>query len=211
MIKETLSANQHRDFEIDGNYLYVFDAGGPIEVVLRGGRSSGEVHRLERKTIINGKDFSSVRVRDLSGVTNSFELWNGLGDYRPSVDGADVKIDGQIAIDDSTPVEVNVINPTAEATIVVANDNAHLANVNLVAGAAAVQIAPANANRKSVRVAIASDQVGAIALGKAGLLSNQGGLLEPGTIEYIDSEGALFARNDNVSDVVVWVMEINRI
>ena len=211
MIKETLSANQHRDFEIDGNYLYVFNATGPIEVVLRGGRSNGEVHRLERKTIINGKDFSSARVRDLSGATNAFELWNGLGDYRPSVDGADVRIDGDMSIDDSTPIEVNVTNPTSSATIVVANDNAHLANVNLVAGAAAVQIAAPNANRKSVRIAIASDQAGPIALGKAGLLANQGGLLEPGTIEYIDTEGALFARNDNVSDVVVWVMEINRI
>ncbi len=102
------------------------------------------------------------------------------------------------------------INATINTAIEPGNDNQHLPKVTVGAGVS-LQIAAANANRKSLRVAMASDEVGPVSLGKAGIIADQGGLLEPGMVDYIDTAGVLYARNDNASAVDVWVMEINKL
>jgi hypothetical protein len=104
------------------------------------------------------------------------------------------------------------ISVSTTATIEGSNENSHLPKVTVPDGGGAVVIALANSSRKSIRVAVPSDAPGPIAIGKAGLMADQGGLMEPGTIDYIDTEGALYARTDNgFGDVEVWVMELNRV
>ena len=90
------------------------------------------------------------------------------------------------------------------------NDNTHKPKVTIAAGQTALLCA-ANAARKEVRIALPSDAAGFINMGKLGVLADQGGLLEPGMVDYIATEGALYAHNPNADSVDVWVMEINRV
>lgn len=101
-------------------------------------------------------------------------------------------------------------NLNVNATQEPANSLDDLAAVTVGAGAT-VQIAAANINRKELRVAIASDEPGGVWLGAAGVGANEGGWIEPGMVDYVATESAVYARNPGASDVVVSVLDLERI
>ena len=103
---------------------------------------------------------------------------------------------------------VNVAN--VDATIQNANVNTHLPVVNCAAGVATL-IAAANVNRKELRLNIDNEQSGGLFLGGAGILANQGGFLDVGMVDYMETEGALYAYNNNADPVIVNVMSLERV
>lgn len=180
--KFTLAAGQERSLNVQGNWFHVLDAVGVV------GIRFDEGSLIERSQGQGGsRTYSRVLVS--SPIAQTVTLSLGVGretDARATV------------------------NANISTTIEGGNDNAHKPNVTVTAGNA-VQLLPANNNRKSIRVSLASTEAGSIMLGKSGITANNGGLLEVGDTDYIDTEGALYAFNPNADDVVVWVMEINRI
>lgn len=95
-------------------------------------------------------------------------------------------------------------------TIESANKNTQLPIVNCAAGVATL-LAAANTNRKSLRLMVDSEQVGGVFLGGVGIAAGQGGFIEQGMVEYMDTEGALYAFNSNAADVTVSVLELERL
>lgn len=95
------------------------------------------------------------------------------------------------------------------ATIENANQNQGLPEVTVPAGQVA-QICAANVNRKEVRLSIKSDAAGGVYLGHSALPAGQGGYLDVGMVDYMSTQGALYARNENGQAVTVQTMELNR-
>lgn len=98
------------------------------------------------------------------------------------------------------------VNTTIEG----ANKNTHLPVVSCASGVATL-IAAANTNRKSLRLMIDSAQSGGLFLGGVGITAGNGGFIEQGQIEYMDTEGALYAFNSNADAVVISVLELERL
>lgn len=65
-----------------------------------------------------------------------------------------------------------------------------------------VQIAAANPARVELRVALKSDAASHVWLGPLGVGDEEGGLLEPGTIDYLGSTAAVYAHNPHATDAV---------
>jgi hypothetical protein len=64
--------------------------------------------------------------------------------------------------------------------------------VTCIAGQATL-IAPADVNRKELRVNVDSEQPKGVFIGGAGIGANQGGYIDIGTTDYIPTKGALYA------------------
>jgi|GEM_PF-1304471 len=75
----------------------------------------------------------------------------------------------------------------------------------------ALIIAAAGADTsRTLRLSIKSDAPGGVYLGAAGIAAGQGGYLEPGMVDYVDCEAALYAYNPNAENVVVQVLPFER-
>lgn len=180
----TLVAGGVQEFHSVGRFIRIRQASSPIYLTIDGGR---EVKREQGEQIDTGRD--NVRVRVRSVVAQSVSLVsasNRQDDNRGNINGA-----------------VNAIIESG-------NDNANNPRVTINANSSAVLVA-ANINRKSLRVSLPSDAAGFVTIGKTGITATTGGLLEPGTTDYIDTTGELRAFNSNAVAVTVYVMEINKI
>lgn len=103
---------------------------------------------------------------------------------------------------------------TANLNVNASNEPANVLDdppVVTVTAGATVLLASANPQRKELRVAIASDEPGGIWLGAAAVGASEGGWLEPGMVDYIATESAVYARNAGASDVDVSVLELERV
>lgn len=101
------------------------------------------------------------------------------------------------------------VNATINTTIEPANLNTELPEVTVTAGNSA-KIADANADRKELRVSIKSTEPGGVYLGSATVADNTGGWLEPGMVDYVATEGEVWAFNPGASDVVVSALDLER-
>lgn len=98
------------------------------------------------------------------------------------------------------------VNTTIEG----ANKNSHLPIVSCAAGVATL-IAAANVSRKTLRLMLDSQQSGGLFLGGVGITAGNGGYIEQGMIDYMDTEGALYAFNPNAETVDISVLELERL
>lgn len=180
----TLAGGGVQEFQAVGRYIRIRKASSAVYLTIDGSR---EIKREQGEQVDTGKD--SVRVRVRSVVAQTVEIVsssNRQDDSRASING------------------------TISAAIENGNDNNPIPRVNVPAGSSALLIA-ANVNRRALRVSLASDAVGFVTLGKSGVAAASGGLLEPGTTDYIETTGELRAFNNNASAVDVYIMEINKI
>ena len=56
-----------------------------------------------------------------------------------------------------------------------------------------------------------SEQLGGVFLGGVGITAGNGGFIEAGMVDYMDTEGALYAFNSNADPIVVSVLELERL
>lgn len=188
-IKETLLAGAKIKRPVTGRYLVVYAADGEIEV---SGQGIEAVRLRQGATLDMGVSAfnKEITVRNLGASSNAIDL-----------EASALKI----GLADNKDFTVNTT-----ATVENGNDNAHLPRITIAAGASGV-LATANASREYLRVSLPSDAAGHITLGKSGVTAAAGGLLEPGSTDYMETEGVLYAFNDNADPVDVYVMEINRL
>lgn len=104
--------------------------------------------------------------------------------------------------DQRTSLAVNVSATVAGATAIT-----QLPVVTVPAGNKA-KLADANGNRVELRVAVASDQAGPVWLGNSAIVAAEGGILEPGMIDYPASTAELWAYNPGAVDVDVSVLDL---
>ncbi len=92
-----------------------------------------------------------------------------------------------------------------------ANSVTNVAEKVIAAESNGLLIAAAAADTsRTLRLSIKSDEPGGVYLGAAGIAAGQGGYLEPGMVDYVDCEAALYAYNPNGGDVVVQVLPFER-
>lgn len=182
----TFTGGELQEVQAIGRYLRIREATSAVYLTFNGGR---EIKRQKGEQIDLGNDFANLRIGVRSIVAQTVEITSALN---PQSDNR------------------AVVNANVNTTIESGNDNAHLPKVTINANSSA-QLAPANALRKSLRVSLLSSASGYVLLGKSGIAALQGGSLEEGMVDYIDTTGALFAYNPNSFPVDVYVMEINKI
>lgn len=167
------------------------------------------VKSADNEIRISGKGFEDVHM----GAGEEYEL-----PFEHS--GQDIYIQNTVSgttnfIMEVTPQRLRKANQnelTVNTTAVVenGNDNQHLPRVSVGAGVSAA-ICVSNTSRKYLRVSLLSDAEGYVILGKSGVDGINGGTLEPGMIDYIETTGELWVFNPQSVAVDVWVMEVNRI
>lgn len=179
-----LSGGGTQEFQSAGRYIRVRESTSPVYLTIDGSR---EIVRNKGEQIDVGKNSYRVRIR--SAVAQSVSLTSS-----------------------DTPQDDNrnAVSLTVSATVAGGNDNQHLGRVLIPAGLSA-KIADSNANRKTLRVNLASDEPSFITLGKSGVSGGSGGLLEQGMVDYLETQGELWGYNPSASNVFIYVMEINKL
>lgn len=187
-IQETLAGGKKIRRPISGRYLLVKAATAEIIIT---GQGLGEVFLGSGESYDLGSSGSHfIEIENSSAASNTFLL--------------------EVTEQSLRKANSNELTVNTEATIQIGNDNQHLPKVSIPANSAA-QIAGANPLRKSLRVSLKSDAAGYVLLGKSGLTAGNGGSLEEGMVDYVETTGAMFAFNPNAVAVDVYVMEVNRI
>lgn len=192
--------------------------------------SSKKNFRTYTMQLLAGQVMTLQADGNMFAVTKSSSAFNIVFDESNRVAGVEQGMGGEFGASYS---RVEIISETAQEVVVVlgfgrlndgrasisgeinatfegANSNTQKPVVVIAANSAA-QLVAANANRKSVRLAIDSAQPNGVFLGKADIAINQGGFLDVGMIDYLDTTGALHAYNDSDSPVTVTVLELERI
>lgn len=180
----TFAAAGVQEFQSVGRFIRVRESSSPVYISIDG---SSEIEREQGEQVNTGRDNVRVRVRSLVAQTVK------LTSARESQDDNRGNVTGLVS-----------------ATIENGNDNQHLPRVTIAAGASAL-LSASNVNRKALRVSLSSDAIGFVTLGKSGVAAASGGLLEPGSTDYIETTGEMYAFNNNASAVDVYVMEINKL
>lgn len=103
----------------------------------------------------------------------------------------------------------SINNANIQATVKNSNVNNHLPTVNVPAGQA-ILLANGSDKRKELRIQVDSEQGGPVFIGGLGVSEDTGGLIEVGMIDFISSEGALYAFNPNDEGVKVRLLSLER-
>lgn len=177
----SLAAGVPQSVNVEGDYLHVLKA--TDEVLIR--FDEGKQQELDRGV---GMRAYYSRVEVLSITAQTVTLMLGFGHV------ADARAN---------------VNATVNTTIEPANLNTELPEVSVPAGGS-MKIADANADRKELRVSIKSTESGGVYLGSATVANNTGGWLEPGMVDYIATEGAVWAYNPGGTAVVVSALDLER-
>lgn len=180
----TFAGGETQEFQSVGRFIRIRDSSSPVFLSIDG---RAEIKRERGESVDSGRD--SVRVQVRSIVAQSVHL----------ISSKDKQDDNRASI-----------SATISTTIAGANDNQHLPKVSIPAGSSAL-IAVANSARKFLRVSLLSTAVGYVLLGKSGVGATTGGTLEEGMVDYIETEGALYAYNPQAVAVDVYVLELNKI
>lgn len=180
----TFAGGEYLPIHVQGRFLRVRKATASVYISIDGGP---ELERQLGEQINIGRDATKIVVRSV--VAQSVILT--AAEEHQSDDRAS-------------------INATVSTTIEAGNDNNHLPKVNVPA-TSTVLLAAANTNRKSLRVSLLSSAAGYVLLGKSGVTAAQGGTIEEGMVDYIDTTGALYVYNPNAVAVDVYCLEINKI
>lgn len=103
-------------------------------------------------------------------------------------------------------------NVTANATLEPANINLQQPTVTVPAGGS-IKLADADSARKALRVAIASSEPDGVFMGDADVEADAdtGGWIEPGMVDYLETEAEIWAYNPGAADVDVYVLALRRV
>ena len=121
-----------------------------------------------------------------------------------------IDVTASATVENGSMSVVNDVKVNGEVDALSANENNHLPAVEIAAGETAL-LATAKVGRKSLRLSIKVDEVGGVYLGKQGVSAGHGGYLDVGMVDYIDTQGALYAQNPNDTAVTIQVLELNRL
>ncbi|MEQ3623598.1 MAG: hypothetical protein ABNH42_19780 [Marinobacter sp.] len=103
------------------------------------------------------------------------------------------------------------VEVTTTSIIQGANSVSNRAEVAVPAGGNALLIAAAAADTaRTLRISVKADAPNGVYLGAAGIAAGQGGYLEPGMVDYVDCEAALYAYNAGAEPVAVQVLPFER-
>jgi len=183
--KMTLGANAPQSVTVNGNAFHVIKATSPIHV------SFNEGKELERTQGMGGTAPSSY-----TKVTIRSEVPQNI----------------TIALGDGTIFDSRSnISATLNTTIAPANINQALPSVVVGAGLT-VLLAGANASRKELRIGVSGTNASGIHFGDINTGAvNQGGFIDVGSVEYVTSEGAIYAYNPSGSAVTVNLVDMRRV
>lgn len=181
-----LSANVERTLAVAGNMYAVISNTSEFTIIF------DESNRLEKQSSGMGAKFNdeyrNVIVKSVAAQNVTIVL--GYGEFEDA--RASVNATVNTTIENS-----NVINSLAEVS---------------VGAGATVLIANANANRKQLRVGVKSSAANGVYIGSASSgASTPGGYIEEGTVDYVETEAAVYAYNAGASAVVVNVLELERV
>lgn len=180
--KFTLEANVPRSLNVQGNWFHVLDADGVVKVQFDDGVF---IDRSQGQ----GGSRSYARVSVQSPTAQTVVLSLGFGqetDARASVN----------ATINTTIAPTDVITPLAEVTI---------------AAGATTLLANANAIRKELRVGVKSTEPAGIYIGNASVgATTQGGYIEEGSTEYVNTEAAIYGYNASSQSVTVNLLDMGR-
>lgn len=180
----TFAAAGVQEFQSVGRFIRVRESASPVYISIDG---SSEIEREQGEQVNTGRDNVRVRVRSLVAQTVK------LTSARESQDD-----------------NRNSVALTVSATVESGNDNQHLSKVTIAAGSSA-KIADSNLDRKSLRVSLLSSAAGYVLLGKSGIAAAEGGSLEEGMVDYIETTGELWAFNPQAVAVDIYAMEVNKL
>jgi hypothetical protein len=178
----TFAGAGEREFQVQGKYLRIMSA--PVGDVFVKLDSSSEIQLGAGQQLPDDDGFKRVNIRTLVAQTVRFIT----SDSRIDDDRANVALSVSATVEGGTAVQAP---PVVE-----------------VAAGTTVKIADSNADRIELRVALKSDSASHVWLGPAGVDDEEGGLLEPGTIDYIALVGELYAHNPGATSVFVSVLDI---
>jgi len=181
----SLTAGATSTFNVQGNSFHVVTATSPIHISFD---DSKEIQRHQGMGGTSTEPYYKVTVR--SEVAQNITIALGSG-----------------SIFDS---RAN-ISATLNTTIAPANINEALGSITVNAGSA-IKLVSANADRKELRIGIKSDNDEGLYFGDINIgVTKQGGFIEVGGVEYVTSEGAIYAYNPSASDVTVNLLDMRRV
>lgn len=216
MIEITLKAGEKFPVAATSKYLIIRSAGEQIWLSMR---NSAEV-AIESSDVIELSGVGDITLINKSTSPQSVKFQISPFKIDAKVQTVSVKsIEEIVKVEMDKDVNIGAVTQsesipwlmslTNESDFKPANDNAHLPQVEVSSGQTALLCA-ANVNRKEVRLSIKGDQIGGVYLGKLGLLTGQGGWLDVGMVDYLSTQGALYAHNPNDQAVTIQILELNR-
>ncbi len=188
-IAETIAGSASIKRAISGAFISVKSASAELII---SGKNIEPVHIGAGETYPLGEQYKNkeITIKNSSTASNTFVM--------------------EITTQPLQKSNVNNLTVNTTATIQIGDDNQHLDMVSVPAGGSAV-LTPGNGLRRFLRIAIKSDAANEVTLGKSGVAATSGGLLEPGMVDYMETEGALWAFNPGAAPVDVYLMEINKL
>lgn len=178
----TLSAGVERSLNVAGSFWHLIKASGEVKL------GFDEGAKITRSQGMAGTA-KYTRITVLSPINQTVTVSLGFGQ----------SFDARAAVE-------AVVNAAVEPS----NSNSALPQVTIAAGQT-VEIAPANAARKELRIQVKSDQVGGVNIGDANVNATKGGFVEVGMVDYVASEAAMYAHNPNAASVTVNVLDLSRV
>lgn len=170
-----------RELKVTGRYVRILEAPVDVVYIKLDGRGK-ELKRSAGAEIADGdaKGFQKVVVR--SAVAQTVRL--AVASVPQQDNSQNVNVSASATIQPGT-----VLNASALVEVPA------LSSVQLIAG---------NPDRTELRVALASTEAGHVWLGPSGVGDEEGGLLEPGMVDYLATTAAVHAYNPHPTDSV-WV------
>lgn len=189
------------------NYLFAYQLTDLALVQLRKNGQTVEEHNVVRKLPLNGKDFDEIIVKDKSGSNNTFRFFYGQGEYLPPADGAEV------GIDDTDPIDVNMVNGSITVNESLPNEVLALADVTVTNSA--TTLAAADSTSLEVLVSIPASETDGIRVGENGnVATNRGLYMGPGDFRVFtlsNHELSAIRESGASGDVTVTVMKLCRV
>lgn len=173
------------------------------------------VPRSRSFTLVSASGGTPVKVRFNGG---SQQQTMSPGDGQDEIDFDDVEFESASAqvikfrVGDGYQRTGQTVNVNTTATVANSNSNPALADV-LIPANTKVQIAPANANRKSLLVRSIPENTAAIRLGNNATVTATAGLrIDPDETVSLPTEGAVYAHNTSLTDAqTVTLIELERV
>ncbi len=178
----TFTGPGEQEVQLSGRYLRVLSA--PSGNVFLQLDSSAELERGAGQGIDFGRAVGRLRVRSAVAQTVLISFSDEPQDDARS----NVALSVSATVSGSTAA-----TPKAAVTVPAGNK---------------VKLADANADRVELRLAIASSEPGPVFLGDSTIVAGEGGLLEPGMVDYLATTAEVWAFNAGAADVEVSVLDL---
>jgi len=172
-----LAIGQVIEFDIEGDSFHIVTAPSEVKVTL--GTNETEITRYQGMGGQSPKPYTSVKIRSLVAQDIIISLgYGGVSDSRSN------------------------LTATISTSIAPANLNTPLALVTILPLTRAL-LATSKASRKELRIGVASTNTTHIHFGDVTVDATNGGIIEVGGIDYVSSEGAIYAYNPHAVDSVI--------